>query len=324
MQEGTRTGWLQLTAPHHTGRLRPHHHTSYAGLAFLLLLCGVLLASVSLTASAAPPAVNPQSGSVGLTGTVPGPPPSQAAVITTPQNGQHTSSIPITVAGLCTANDFITILKNNVFAGSTTCTADGTFSLQADLFDGINHLIARTSDALGQYGPDSAGVDVTYDAPSLNGQGNIALGKQLFLITDTTVMATSPGIALTRSVTIVGGIGPYAISWDWGDGQTSLQSQAIEGRINATHTYERAGNYRVIVRASDSTGNTAYLQLVTVVNGPVTPVGSSTGQGGSGALPGALVTAWPIYLVAVFMVAFFWLGQIVQMVRLRRQGKIPA
>ncbi len=313
-----KAGLLQLVPHAHSGRLRSHGHTSYAGLGFMLLLCGLLLGGVSWQASAAPPAVNPQSGSVGLTGTVKGSPPSQAAVILSPRNGQHTTTIPITVSGLCTSGTFVTLTKNEVFAGVTTCRDDGTFSLQIDLFDGTNRLIAKVSDALGQEGPDSAPVDVVYDAPSLTTPGS-GVGRQLFLQTAASVVGVSPGISVSRSVTIVGGVGPYAVSWDWGDGQTSLVSQALEGPVTGRHTYERPGNYRVIVRVSDNGGNAAFLELVTIVNGPTDDFGASNGQG-KGALPGSVLTALPLLGLAALMVGVFWLGELRQTHKLRRKA----
>jgi hypothetical protein len=305
----------------HFGRLRAHRHTSYAVLVFVLLVAGVLLVGMSLAAEAAPPAVNPQSGSVGLTGTVRGPAPSTAATILLPRNGSRTSSIPITVSGTCPAGTFVTIDKNGAFGGDTTCQDDGTFSLLVDLFDGANTLVARVSDALGQYGPDSAGVSVFYDAPSLNLPGGVA-SKQLFLQASTTVVAGDPGQPIVRSVTIVGGVGPYAVSWDWGDGGTSLVSQASEGEVKSSHVYERPGNYRVVVRVTDSSGNSAYMEMVTIVNGPVEAYGSNKGNG-LGSLPGNLLAAWPLYLLALVMVIFFWLGERRELHKLRRRHLIP-
>src|SRR5580700_2236124 len=112
----------------HTLKLRPHQHTSYASLFFMLLVAGFLLVGVSWSAMAAPPAVNPQSGSIGLTGTVPGPPPSVAAVILSPSNGTTTNTIPITVSGTCPSGTFVSVQDNNAFAGAVTCQDDGTFS----------------------------------------------------------------------------------------------------------------------------------------------------------------------------------------------------
>lgn len=316
-----KSGFWQLIGHEHSLRIRHHRHTSYAGLIFVLLLIGILLLGVSYSASAAPPAVNPQSGSVGLTGTVRGPAPSQAATIGSPRNGQHTSSVPITVTGSCPTSTFVLVTKNAVFAGATDCKDDGTYSLQIDLFAGQNLLVARISDALGQFGPDSAAVTIFYDAAVLATPNSV--GKQLFIQADTTVTAVSPGQSLTRFVTLVGGSGPYAVSWDWGDGATSLSSQPSEGTVSGSHTYDRAGNYRVVVKVSDAQGNAAFLQLVTVVNGPITAVGASNSNG-KGALPGSLLTAWPLYLLAIFMVSFFWLGERRELRLLRKQGKLAS
>jgi hypothetical protein len=301
----------------HFGKIRPHRHTSYAGLFFVLLVSGVLLLGMSWAASAAPPAVNPQSGSVGLSGVVRGPAPKTAAVLLTPRNGTHTTTIPITVSGTCPSNTFVNVLKNGVFAGATTCQEDGTFSMLVDLFDGDNTLVARVSDALGQFGPDSAGVVVTYDAPSLKLPSG-SVGKQLFLDMATTVVGGAPSQPISRTVTIVGGIGAYAVSWDFGDDATQLQSVASEGPVTVSHTYERPGVYRVIVRVTDSSGNSAFLQFVTVVNGPIEALGSNRGTG-LGALPGLLLGAWPLYGLAALMVVFFWLGERRELKKLRRK-----
>jgi len=304
-----------MLAHKHTGKLRPHRHTSYAGLVFVLVIAGVLLMGVSLAAEAAPPAVNPQSGSIGLSGTVRGPAPSTAATILTPANGSSTSSIPITVSGTCPAGTFVSIKKNEVFAGAVSCQDDSTYNLLVDLFDGANSLVASVTDALGQNGPDSAAMSVFYNAPSLTLPGGTQ-GKQLFLQTDTTVLGGDPGQSLQRTVTIVGGVGPYAVSWDWGDDATSLSSHAADGAVTASHAYDRPGTYRVIVRVTDSQGNSAYLQFVTVVNGPVTALGTSRGLG---TLPGELMAAWPLFGLAVLMVAFFWLGERRELGKLRRK-----
>jgi hypothetical protein len=309
-------GPLQLIPHEHSGRLRQHHHTSYAGLAFVLLLCTILVGATSWASWAATPAVNPQSGSVGLTGVVRGPAPTQAAVITSPRSGQHTTTIPITVSGLCPVNTFVLITKNDVFAGGVNCAEDGTFSLQIDLFDGSNRLVARVSDALGQFGPDSAAVEVFYDSPVLTAPGG-AIGKQLFLQTNTVVVGVGPNASVARTVAIVGGIGPYAVSWDWGDGTTTLASQANEGSTSSRHTYERPGIYRVIVRVVDSTGNAAFMQLVTVVNGPI----ETTQSSGGSVIPGALVTAWPLLSLAIFLVLAFWFGERHMVRKLRRQAQ---
>jgi hypothetical protein len=303
---------------HHFGKLRPHRHTSYPALAFLLVVAMVLTAGLSWSAMAADPAVNPQSGSVGLTGVVRGPAPTTAATILTPANGSRTTTIPITVSGTCPAGTFVSLTKNNVFAGAAVCQDDGRFSMLIDLFDGLNSLVARVSDALGQYGPDSSPITIFYDAPSLGQPGGSGIGRQLFLQMTTTVVAANPGQPVSRTVTIVGGVAPYAVSWDFGDDSSSLVSASTEGAVTATHTYERPGMYRVIVRVTDSLGNTAFLQFVTVINGPAGAVGNTNGTG-PGALPGRILAAWPVLGFAAVLVLAFWLGERRATIKLNRR-----
>jgi hypothetical protein len=284
----------------------------------MLALVAVLLLGTSWSASAADPAVNPQTGSVGLSGTVRGPAPSTSAVIVSPRTGSRTSSIPITVSGTCPTQTFVSITKNGVFAGATPCLDDGTFSLQIDLFEGANVLVAEVFDALGQSGPNSAPVNVFYDAPSLALPGSA--GQQLFVEADTTVAGGDPAQPIGRSAAIVGGVGPYAVSWDWGDGETSLTSQAGDGQISASHSYARAGTYRVIVRVTDSKGNSAFLQMVTVVNGPAEQLGTNKGTG-LGAVSGNLLAIWPLFCLALMMVIFFWLGERRAMYKIARKNQ---
>lgn len=291
----------------HFGRMRGHRHTSYASLLFLLVLAAVLLVGYSFVAQAAPPAVNPQSGSVGLTGRVNGPPPSVAATVLTPGNGSHTTQIPITVSGTCPKGTFVEVDKNGVFGGAATCQDAGNYSLLVDLFAGRNTLIAKVSDALGQFGPDSAGIVVYYDAPAAVTSGGTA-GQQLFITTQDIVLGGSPNTTIQRSAAIVGGVPPFAVSWDFGDGQTSLSSQSSAGPISVDHAYTQPGVYQVVLRITDSQGNSAYLQTVTVVNGPVTGFGTTNGNG-KAAASGNLLTAWPVLGLAVLMVLAFWLGE---------------
>src|SRR5579862_5415304 len=112
-------GPLKLSHHSHSGKLRPHEHTSYLPLAFLLLVVGAALALYTLKANADTPYTGPGVGSVSLTGTVPSSPPKQGATITSPQNGQHFTSSPVTVSGSCPDNTLVEIYKNQIFAGST-------------------------------------------------------------------------------------------------------------------------------------------------------------------------------------------------------------
>jgi hypothetical protein len=97
------------------------------------------LAISTVSAQIAPP--GPADAPAGLQGKVQTPPPKNAASITTPSNGQTFTAMPIIVAGLCTSDLLVKIFSNNVFVGSAICK-NGSYSLQVQLFDGRNDLVA--------------------------------------------------------------------------------------------------------------------------------------------------------------------------------------
>lgn len=252
-----------------------------------------------------------QKGSVGLTGTVPGPPPAQAATIDVPRNGQNFSDLPITVSGLCVTNTLVEIYKNNVFGGSVVCQG-GSYKLQIDLFDGRNDLIAREVDDLGQYGPDSNTVTVTFTTilPSI--------GPRITLTSEFSKRGANPGSILSWPVTLSGGVGPFAISVDWGDkSKPDLISQQIDGTLNLQHTYAQSGVYNVLIRASDANGNVAFLQVVGIGNGPI----QKTGSNSSGIVTSekTKLVWWPILVLFIFIFAAYWTGQKHQLEAIRRR-----
>jgi hypothetical protein len=279
----------------------------------VFLLCLVLI-------QAAPRAIaaTTQSGTTGISGTVPSPPPSQGATINIPKNGQSFSSLPITVSGLCPANTLVEIYKNNVFAGSTNCQ-NGSYSLQIDLFDGRNDLIARVFDNLNQAGPDSATVTVNFSSPVSTSAPRVTL------TTEFAKRGADPGSILNWPVTLSGGSGPYAISVDWGDkSNPDLISQKIPGNINLQHTYSQAGVYKVIVKVSDSNGATAFLQLVAIANGPVKQSGVLNGS--SSSIIQTKVLLWPLFVLFALMILAYWVGKKHQLEAIKnrlRRGDTP-
>jgi hypothetical protein len=245
-----------------------------------------------------------QSGSVGLEGKISSPPPTQAATISTPRNGQTFTSSPVTVAGLCKTDLLVKIFSNNVFVGSAICKG-GSYSLQVGLFSGKNDLVARVYDSLDQAGPDSRVVSVTFiDA-------NFAqAGTELTLTSNFARRGANPGTELTWPIVLSGGVGPYALSVDWGDSSgADLQSVTFAGNITLRHTYKQAGIYSVIIKATDHNGATAYLQVVAVANGEVAGgTGSSKGSN-SGSPTVTSSPGWYLLLPLIpLLLASFWLG----------------
>ena len=230
-----------------------------------LLLSASLAGTIVLFLYLNPPLLQGQtlqeSGSVGIEGTVPAQPPANAPTITVPKSGQGFSAIPITVSGLCQTDLLVEVFKNNVFGGSAVC-ASGSYSIQIDLFSGQNDLIARQYDELNQASPDSNLVSVTFN------DGSGLRGNRITLLTAYAKRGSST--PLTWPLTISGGTGPYAVSVDWGDNsQGDLISRPTAGDFGITHTYKQSGVYKIIVRATDANGFSAYLQLVGIHNGPI-------------------------------------------------------
>jgi hypothetical protein len=259
-----------------------------------------------------------QSGSVGLTGTISAPPPSQGATISFPTNGATFSEVPIIITGICPDGLLVKLFKNNVFGGSVQCVG-GNFSIQSDLFTGANELIARVYDDLDQPGPDSNSVTVTFQS---NTQG---APSRVTLTSNYAKRGANPGQKLTWPVILSGGSGPYAFSVDWGDGsEPDLFTNPFAGTVDLSHEYSEPGVYNIVVKAVDSNGAVAFLQLVGVANGPLsqdTNSDGSTGSGdGSGSAGGSSngngfntsksrIVWWPATLIVPFVVSTFWLGK---------------
>lgn len=277
-------------------------------IACILALIAMTIAPVG-AAGQFPP--EQSSGSVGLQGTISEPPPSRGATITTPGNGATFTSVPITVAGLCPSNTLVKIFSNNVFVGAVTCT-NGSYSLQVDLFSGQNDLVARVYDALDQAGPDSNTVTVTFNDAQF-----AQFGTHVQLTSLYAERGAPPQQQLTWPVILSGGTGPYAISVDWGDGSPSdLISQPTAGTITLQHIYHTAGIYKIIVKATDKNGGTAFLQLVGEATGATQ--NNSKGNTNTTAVQ-TQVLWWPALAMLPLIFAAFWVGQRHELFSLRKQ-----
>lgn len=274
----------------------------------VLAACALLLiifAARPLVAQALGSSDPVQNGSVGLEGRVSAPPPTQAATITTPRNGQTFTSSPIQVAGLCKSGLLVKLFANSVFVGSEMCN-EGAYDLEVSLFGGRNDLVARVYDSLDQAGPDSNVVTVVF-----NDANYAQFGTQLTLTSSYARRGTNPGNELSWPMVLSGGTGPYALSADWGDstGQ-DLRSLGFAGRLTLEHTYQQAGVYNVTIKTTDSNDRSAYLQVVAIVNGTPTS-GASTDRTGTTGSVAANKGGMPWYAflpVPPLLLAAFWLG----------------
>ena len=291
----------------HSGKLRPHEHTSYGPLAILLLIIGVILCVY--TVKAAPP--GPAPSSVGLSGIVPGKPPDVAATITKPVNGQRFATSPVTVAGTCPKNTLVEVFKNKIFAGSIPCSDDGTYSLDVDLLIGKNTLVARVYDNLNQAGPDSNKVVVYYDAIAPNAGPLTSLdfgGAQLLLNTDAVYRGIFPNQEMAMPIDILGGTPPYAINVQWGDSSNKVIPRKNNLTFSATHAYQKPGNYQVSIQGSDANGRVAFLTVAAIVNGQP-PITAAAADSTPNSVVAKLLALWPLYTSTVAVAISFWLGE---------------
>jgi hypothetical protein len=281
-------------------------------VAGLFTVVGLLGAYPVKSFAAAPPAINPQSGSVGIEGTIPSPPPKTGATISVPTNGQSFTSLPITVRGLCPSDLLVEIFKNNIFGGSVVC-ANGSYSVTIDLFSGRNDLVARVFDTLDQAGPDSNTVTVNFNDAQFG-----TFGPHVALTSEFARRGANPGDTLDWPISLTGGTGPYAISTDWGDGTTNdLSSQEFPGLFTIKHKYSSSGSFRILVKVTDKNGGTAYLQLVGVSNGK--PSQSSASSNTSKTVFVVRVLWWPAAVAIPLIIATFWLGRRHELYVLRKQ-----
>lgn len=244
----------------------------------------------------------PSSNSTGLEGKISAPPPSSAPTISSPSAGQTFTQMPITVSGLCNSQ-IVKIFANNVFVGSAQCIS-GSYQLQVDLFADQNDLIARQYDALDQQSPDSNTVSVNFVSAQF-----AQFGTLLALTSVYARKGADPGQELTWPIVVSGGKIPYAVSVDWGDGKPAeLLSLNALGEFEIHHTYNTAGTYPVLIKATDANGTGAFLQLVGVANGQVT--GSSlASKNQPNIIEKTTVLWWPLIVMLILMIIAFFLGR---------------
>ncbi|MDB5170586.1 MAG: hypothetical protein JWO35_280 [Candidatus Saccharibacteria bacterium] len=302
--------YLRVTHHKHTGHRMHRRTTSYPMLAMIVLCVGVFLMSwtrfVTADTFVYP---GPKQGGYTVNASVPGPAPTQAATIDTPNEDARFTTLPTGVSGTCPVNTYVTLYRNGAFSGVALCQTDGTYSLQTGLFVGANELQARVFSPTDVPGPMSSSVNVVYappapppdptptpgqasnpntstpssgtgtssNQPSSGTASQAAPADPLMFKTSFNYRGQYTGTASTWQLDLSGGNPPYAISVDWGDGTTSLISRPRAGVFGIDHTYKAAGGYKgsytVKFKASDADGTQTYIQLLAIVNDPPSGTG---------------------------------------------------
>ena len=277
------------------------------------LVAGITLLSTRPLVALTPlPNPDPKPGGYGLEATKPQPPPKVGATITTPGSGASFANSPITIQGICPQGLLVQIYNNGVMVGAVSCDT-GSFSIEVSLFAGANELKAIVYDDLEQAGPESNIVTVNYTDTSFS-----AFGELITLTSSYGRRSAPAGNQLTWPLQLSGGTGPYAFSLDWGDGsEAQLVSQSMAGVVSVAHAYKRAGIYQVNIRATDTNGVSAFLQVVAVSSGKVDPATEKESDDKTSA---RTVVLWiPAAITMALLFPAFWLGRRSQIVSLKRK-----
>lgn len=277
-----------------------------------LVIVGIVFAVFALAVSSARAVENPQTNGVGVQGTISAPPPTQAATITSPANGAVFTTLPITVRGFCPNGLLVKLFKNNVFSGSVPCE-NNSYSIQIDLFSSRNDLVARVYDSLDQAGPDSNTVSVTFNDDAAKAD----VASRVSLTTNYARRGANPKQDLSWPIIVSGGIAPYAVSVDWGDGTSAdVYTVTSPGEFIIKHQYDQAGQYRALIKAADKNGVIAYLQVTAVGNGEVKD--SNVAGASATTTPGKTVILWQPAVVAIpLVITTFWLGKRYELKRVK-------
>lgn len=308
-----------------------------------LLLFGLLaVLQGTPTSYALPP---DQSDDIQVTAEVPSDHQMVGATITSPTSGTITSNPYITVRGTCEPTAYVIVKTNGVLAGSTYCSASGTYQVQIQLSPGRNVLTAFNFDGLGSPGPSTPSVDVTLRTipstppvvtpptlpdypkncrdytpaePTQGGHVRVALVCAPELI--------EPDKTYKIGIFIWGGNEPYAVSVDWGeaDGKPSLFSFQELGYHELEFSYNEPGTYIVDITVSDGNDYKAFTQIALVVSGEgnIPETVNKTPR---------INTSWfysgvPLYIVFGALALGFWPGYLLghRVIRHHRKSKTIA
>ncbi len=311
----------RLAHPRHSFRLLERHHTSSSLLVFLCLLTGIFSYGWTTYASGDTSddyAVNAVVPAEGLT---------EPATITAPRDGATWHESAITVRGTCPSNSYVQLFRNQQMLGVALCQADNTWNIAALLTLGANQLQVRVFNLTDAAGPVASPVTVYYSVGTVTSATNsnspavttsTEAQPELALSSDFRYQATIVGQEFFEIVHLSGGVAPYAVSTDWGDGSSDLRSVASIGNLELRHTYHEPGGYQhsytIMVKATDAKGSQTSLQLVALI----TPIGGgattpSPSQGSGSPLQQAYGSYWrlaaPTYAVIFVALSSFWLGQ---------------
>ena len=261
----------------------------------------------------------------------------EGAVITDPaDNATFSDQAPITVSGTCPDSSYVEVYVNDIFKGVGLCGTNHTFQIQVSLFSGSNTLLAQDFNVTDQAGPATSTVLVTLHIPSLvsisnptsdsssSGATAVTSPPPLLLMSNFHWQTFSTGSAFSWKMELEGGLPPYTVKVDWGDGQTSNYKFDTDPVFDIKHTYAKPGYYPIKTYSTDSKGDQKMMQLAALItapgantsffNHPSTPIATTAKSSGLTAFfvssKNWLWIAWPSLIIVALMMFSFWLGEL--------------
>lgn len=218
-----------------------------------------------------------------VTATVPAPIPPGYPTIDTPASSSATTSQTVTVSGTCpviTPAIIVAVYRNLLLAGSVQCDSGGEYSVPISLEPGENKLVATVVTITNGIGNSSGETIATYDVPEpivppavpggpvQPGQETIEGFEQLapplqVIAKDIYVLVGVDGKATWRG-SFAGGVGPYKVTFNWGDGTIDRRSVVDTSEQTFTHDYEIAQPRALVISVTDASGATATLRSTAV------------------------------------------------------------
>ena len=308
---------FKLHQRRHTGKLIHHRHTSYLALVLVVVSAGLCMLLTDSQARAADLAV---------TATVPAPIPTGAPVFTMPANNTTVENPEVHFEGICPVIDpavIIALYDGSDMIGSTSCQTDGTFALDATLYEGTRSIIATVVTITGDTGESSSPLTITYTpasppvvpspatpstppTTSTKPRPTISsLIKPLRIVSNSQFIAFGKRSMAVWKGSFTEGNAPYKVTIDWGDGETETYTVADHEQQTYVHVYKDERNYDATITAVDRDGRSLTIH-VAVVN--ISPVAKNADLGSLAASGGTNVTGYTFTVLYLsLLVAVLWL-----------------
>lgn len=142
------------------------------------------------------------------------------------------------------------------------------------------------------------------------------------IITKCITRSITAGQTVSLPVRVTGGVKPYTLSINWGDGTIDSKNVLDTEFHNYQHTYQTAGVINVGLKITDTKGTSTFLQTVVQVNDTGT---TATTKGSDN--PVATITSnissvltkapVPLYFAALVLFLGFWVGDIIERILTR-------